>query len=160
MFEIDGTIFTKEIKPKTLKAWEPFDDCRQILFSFQYYGEEELEYGDWRHPWIAGLSLLRTVGHVLDKVDSKKSNLHDDIIKNNYSKWKTNELDKKIFFEFICEERNNILKTFDVGAELIKRSDEVNLVYKTGENALGLFRQAIYWWRYQLISIESQLKTD
>ena len=69
---VTGDIFTLKIEKQTLKAWKPFWDCVGILFQFQNSaivdGEDELP--EWRLYWVAGITLLRTIGHVLAKVDA------------------------------------------------------------------------------------------
>lgn len=158
LFSIEGDIFTKLSCPKTLKAWEPFDTCRGILFSFQHLGEEEIEYGDWFVPWIAGLALLRSIGHVLVKIDGKSSERHKEIIANAWDSWKTEAISRDVFFNFVEKERNNILKTFEFGARIEQAKDGIRLMYGDDDDALELYRTAVYWWRYQLESMEFQLR--
>jgi hypothetical protein len=38
------------------------------------------EQGPWRIRWVSALTLLRLVGHVLDKVDAEQSEMHKAVI--------------------------------------------------------------------------------
>ncbi len=70
---INGDIFVFSPPKRSLKAWEPFWDCVTILFEFQNSDVDE-EHTEWRLFWIAGIALLRTVGHVLAKADATTTN--------------------------------------------------------------------------------------
>jgi hypothetical protein len=145
---VTGDIFTKRIPAQTLKAWQPFWDCVDILFIFQNsdVADSNEELPEWRLYWIAGISLLRTIGHVLAKVDAKSSAQHSQAIGGL---WKQLQSDRKgswIFWEFIEKERNNCLKTYSFGARLVQDEGEVCVQYENGDDAFQLFRQAVYWW--------------
>lgn len=59
-----------------------------------------------------------------------------------------------VFWEFIEQERNNLLKTFNFGVEL----DEQGLWYPSLEmDGVQLLREATYWWRRQLEELEEKL---
>ncbi|BDW95423.1 hypothetical protein MACH10_11080 [Thalassospira tepidiphila] len=154
-----GDIFTRRIAIKTLNAWEPYTDCVSILFSFQYLdvadGEDELP--EWRIFWVAGLTLLRTIGHVLDKVDKPVSSKHADVIGRNWMRIKTDRQQNRIFWDFVEDGRNNLLKTYSWGTSLVKDEHGYFVEYKSGDDAFQLFREAVYWWRYQLEKIESEI---
>ena len=156
---VTGDIFTRRIRTQTLYAWEPFWDCVDILFLFQNSdvadGEEELP--EWRLYWVAGVALLRTIGHVLAKVDAKSSAQHSQAIGRL---WKQLQLDRKgspIFWEFIEKERNNLLKTYSFGARLVQGEEGAYIQFENGDDAFQLFCQAVYWWRHQLIELEDVL---
>ncbi|HXF26731.1 MAG TPA: hypothetical protein VN610_05630, partial [Bryobacteraceae bacterium] len=61
-------------------------------------------------------ALMRAVGHVLDRMDANENGpcpgLSVDVA---YAKWKANRDEHRIFWEFIEEERNNILKKYTFG---------------------------------------------
>ena len=111
---ITGDIFVRRIPRQTLKAWGPFSDCVTILFQFQNSdvtdGDQELP--ERRLYWVAGIALLRTVGHVLAKVDAKTSETHAQAIQNLWKGFRSDREDSLIFCEFIEKERNNLLKTY------------------------------------------------
>jgi hypothetical protein len=149
----DGDIFVRTSPRQTLKAWEPFEECRGILFQFQNSDLDD-DHPEWRLYWIAGLALLRTIGHVLDKIDAKISDEHRKIIDATWNRWKASRSDNAIFWDFIEQERNNLLKTFEFGVEI---HDDGLLHKESGRDGSQLFREAVYWWRFQLEEIEEAL---
>jgi|CXWL01.1.fsa_nt_gi hypothetical protein len=68
---------------------------------------------EFRVSWFGIVSLLRAVGHVLDKVDGQRSPELSAAIEQ---KWKSLQASKPlpdIFWGFIEPERNNFLKTYE-----------------------------------------------
>ena len=63
---------------------------------------------------MAALALVRAVGHVLDKMDANENGPRPGL-EVAYAKWKANRDEHRIFWEFIEEERNNILKEYTFG---------------------------------------------
>jgi len=157
---VTGDIFTRTSPDQTLKAWEPFWDCVGILFHFQNSdivdGDEELP--EWRLHWVSGLALLRTVGHVLAKVDARDSPAHGEAVNGLWSKLKADKQSAAIFWEFIEEERNNLLKTYTFGAKLSSDADGYFIEFADGQDAFQLFREAVYWWRHHLELLEKELR--
>jgi hypothetical protein len=157
---ITGDIFTAPLPEITLEAWEPWGDTRLILFELQNSDIDEEHY-EWRLHWVAGVALLRTVGHVLRNVDALTSSKHRRSIDKAWTDWQQNKDDNWIFFDFIEKERNNILKEYSFGAALPAAMDGRTLAYGSTEfDATELFREAVYWWRTQLLAFEAQLKND
>ncbi len=156
MIKSANDIFVKRQKIESLKAWEPFYDCVGILFDFQNSDIDD-EHPEWRRNWIAGSALLRCIGHVLAKVDAKISGRHKVVITEKYLSWKSEPDSKEIFFGFIEKERNNILKTYTIGAGISRDQYGEFLSYGADHNALTLFRTAVYWWRSQLEEIEIKI---
>jgi len=156
---VTGDIFTRSPPRQTLKGWDPFWDCVDILFHFQNSdvadGDEELP--EWRLYWVAGIALLRTIGHVLAKVDAKSSAQHSQAIDNLWRRFNADREGSWIFWEFIEKERNNLLKTYSFGAQLAPDEDGYRVEFADGQDAFQLFRQAIYWWRHQLMELEDTL---
>lgn len=156
---ITGDIFTRTSPIQTLKAWEPWRDCVGILFHFQNSdivdGDEELP--EWRLHWVSGLAMLRTIGHVLAKVDALDSPAHAAAVGGLWATLKKDRKSSEIFWNFIEDERNNLLKTYTFGAKL--SSDEYGyfIEFGDGQDAFQLFREAVYWWRYQLELLEDEL---
>jgi hypothetical protein len=148
-----GDIFVHVPPKRTLKAWRPFYDCVDILFVFQH-SDIDNEHPEWKISWVAGLALLRTIGHVLGKVDSLTSSKHAEAIKEAWERWRKNKEENWILWDFIEQERNNILKTYEFGVEI----DDEGLVHKdSGLDGIRLFREAVYWWRHQLEELERSL---
>lgn len=159
---VTGDIFTFSPPRQTLKGWEPFWDCVGILFQFQNSdvadGDEELP--EWRLYWVAGIALLRTIGHVLAKVDAGTSAEHSQAIGDLWRRFNSEREDSWIFWEFIEKERNNLLKTYSFGAQLAADVDGYYVSFADGQDAFQLFRQAVYWWRHQLMELEEDLSID
>ena len=153
---ITGDIFVATVPSQTLKAWEPFWDCVTILFEFQNSDIDD-EHPEWRLHWVAGIALLRTIGHVLVKSDAQTSPTHKDRIDTLWADWKAHRNDNVIFWEFIETERNNLLKTYTFGATLEQNNEGTVVRYTNGEDAMQLYREAVYWWRHQLNRLEEML---
>lgn len=143
-------IFVYDPPKQTLSAWKPFWDYVSVLFAFQNSDIDD-QHPEWRLNWVAGCALLRTIGHVLQKVDAQNSDTHRRTINSFWSDWKLERDKSWIFWDFIENERNNILKNYEFGVETTNDS----LVHKaTGLDGIQLFRESLYWWRDQLESIE------
>jgi hypothetical protein len=154
---ISGDIFTSPDRPQTLAAWQPYHLCTGIHFDFQNSDIEPL-WGHWQVQWIAGIALLRSTGHVLYKVDSKSTERHRRIIREIWAEWQSDRKKHWVFWEFIEKDRNNILKEFNLnfktGPYLEPNEYDIEkIVY----NKLWKFREAVYWWRAQLRTLEEQL---
>jgi hypothetical protein len=154
---VTGDIFMSASGDSTLSAWEPWEETRWALFELQNSDIDD-EHPEWRRNWIVGVAMLRTVGHVLHKVDAATSPRHKSVIHTAWQSWNSDKDGDWIFFDFIEKERNNILKMFSSGAQLPSAEDGRLLAYgNTDLDAAELFREAVYWWRFQLRLIESQL---
>lgn len=159
MAKIDLTrndIFAYRPTKQTLKAWTPFWDAQGIYFVLRH---TEVDEGrtEWKIFWVAGVATLRIVGHVLDKVDCCSSDVHKAEINRLWVEWKADRAEHTIFWDFIEEERNSILKTYKFGAELVEDDDGADVVFSDGDSAFGKFGDALYWWRAQLEKLESKL---
>ena len=139
--DITGDIFVTSPKRQTLKSWAPFWDCVSILFDFQNSDVDDAgeELPEWRINWVAGVALLRTIGHVLVKVDSKTSPAHAVAIGELWRKFKSDREDAAIFWNFIEQERNNILKTYSFGARLSFDDEGGYIEFGDGQDAFQLF---------------------
>ena len=131
--------------------------------------EDERDPDKFRVLWVASMSLLRAVGHVLHKVDAESNSRLSDAVASAFSSWKNNRHAHAIFWDFIEEERNNVLKQYELGFF----GDPVDLnvdgqIYTLGENLFcpmvdgpfagedcrDVFQAAIAWWDDQLADIE------
>lgn len=153
---VTGDIFVFSPPRQTLKAWAPFWDCVSILFLFQHTDIDE-EKPEWRLYWVAGIALLRTIGHVLAKVDGLASARHRSEIDRLWESWKIDRLRSSIFRNFIEKERNNLLKTYSFGARLASNDEGFYVEFEDGQDAFELFREAVYWWRHELMALEDTL---
>ena len=152
-----------------LRAREPLKHAAAAQELLDHHDEFE-EHPEWVLFWVAGVALLRAVGHVLDKVDGAKCPKLKEIIARRWAEWKADRTANAIFWNFIEEERNNVLKVFELGVEGVDRmpliiespaaSDEQKeRVYQvdfrsTGEDGRDLFHEALKWWQSQLDAIE------
>jgi hypothetical protein len=134
--------------------------------------EDESDAIRFRLFWVAGVALLRAVGHVLRKVDSERSPAVKFQVERAYSDWKRDRDAHAIFWEFIEHERNNILKEYEIGLVagpvevLVQPNVEIfslgeNLFCPiakgryAGEDGRDLMTDAITWWERQLNTIEN-----
>jgi len=136
----------------------------------------------WRRRWITSVALLRVVGHVLDKVDSSRSTVHKLAIDEAWRSLQRSKPEPAIFWGFIINERNNVLKEYKLsaGQGVTVRPGGVSVDLVTGAQHAseglptiyhyvindGLFkgrdqrhvlREAIEWWRAYLDAIDSNI---
>lgn len=149
-------IFVYRPDRQILKAWASFWDSHEILF---FLNQIEVGEGrtEWKVFWVAGVATLRIIGHVLAKVDGSSSAVHMAAINQLWNEWKADQAEHTIFWDFIREERNSILETYEFGAQLVEDDDGADIVFSDGESAFGKSRDALYWWRAQLEELESKL---
>jgi hypothetical protein len=76
-----------------------------------------LQAESFRISWLAIVSLLRAVGHVLDKVDGKTSTALKRAISNKWTSLNDSRPEPRIFWEFIHSERNRFLKEYVHGIQ-------------------------------------------
>lgn len=161
--------------------------ARQVLFDCQIalnLLEEETILYRWRVNWVAAITLIRAVGHVLDKIDGKNPKIKK-ISKDLFISWKQGE-ENSIFRDFIDQERNNILKEYVFATHPLEKVDVVlvsnlrdkegNIAtssevfgiedniyrplldgYRNGDDARDVFLDAIKWWDRQLNVIDEKL---
>lgn len=133
---------------------------------------------DWRVNYFAAIGLLRTVGHVLDKIDSKEWPEAALPIANAYARWKRKEGEDVIFKDFIEDERNLLVKEYRRGCEPEDAVDcpvltvdgrenhgisTIPVVFVEGGHFDGqpvesLLWRAIEWWMLELEAIEDAAK--
>jgi hypothetical protein len=165
-----------------MKAREVLDDCRLALALL----EDDVDVQRWRVHWAAAITLLRAVGHVLDKVDGADP-LIKDAADSAFRRWKGQDPKHELFREFIERERNNLLKEYrtDVhplvevpiaiemttepvgGGDPVRTCHIVDIrenVYRplvdgpwTGDDARDVLGEAIAWWEDQLTSIDREV---
>ena len=153
-------------------------DCEAVLEML----EDEEDEQRWRVLWAGAMALARTVGHVLQKVDGKDPKVQP-AINSAWNRWSGDKAANAIFWEFIEEERNNILKEYHfsvldsavVGVSVVEIDQETghavavespdlldeNLFrpIETGfgaeEDARDVYREALQWWDAELSRIEA-----
>ena len=158
-----------------MAAHRVLDDCKFILAKL----ENETDDQQWRVHWIAVVTLLRAVGHVLVKVDGQS-----EVVRSSadrlYREWKSSDPAHEIFREFIEKERNNVVKEYVIGISegpvpIVVSFKDVATgelsgyelepigenIYRPmtegpydGEDGRTLIELAISWWEKQLSEIE------
>lgn len=145
--------------------------------------EDEVDAAQWRLQWVLSVVLLRTVGHVLDKVDGASNNEVKKVAGELFKQWKTSNK-HRIFNQFIELERNSILKEYDTqmsegpvpltvklrGAKDDFRDEEFLLEeniyrpviggYYSGEDGRTLIDDALTWWTEQLDEIDRRVQLN
>jgi hypothetical protein len=154
----------KKVEPNTrvdaLAARRVLRDC--------YRSHNELKQAndgsEWRLRWLTTLTLLRSVGHVLNSIDAKRSPFLKSAIKAAWKRWARAESQHLIFREFIKHERDLVLKEYKLGESLVVPSEgavthSVNRPVFFGARLVEqpeLVREAIEWWETQLTEIEEE----
>ena len=165
----------------THSARQVLADCRIALELL----EHETDLGRWRVHWAGAVALVRTVGHVLDKVDGEDSELRS-VARLAFNRWKGDAPEHEIFREFIEPERNNILKEYrfrhhplkDVPiavefnlrtatgevrrhAEVFELGDNIYRPmmdgYRKGDDARDVLEEALDWWERELDAIDAEV---
>lgn len=130
----------------------------------------------FRLHWVAAVALCRAIGHVLQKVDSNTSPQLKTAISQIYDSWKAEPEAHHIFFEFIEDERNAVLKEYEFGflsgpVDLVVLPSgftstlEDNLFCPlssgrfAGEDCRDVLELAINWWQVQLSQIDAAAAT-
>lgn len=117
----------------------------------------------WRLRWITTVVLLRTVGHVLDKVDGARSPYLRAAIDREWARVKAHGADNLIFHLFIEEERNSIAKEYEIGARLVHavaadKSPALDASVFLGDRIVpqrAVIKEAIAWWERLLTEVEA-----
>ncbi|NLA82883.1 MAG: hypothetical protein GX849_08715 [Clostridiaceae bacterium] len=146
--------------------------------------EKEDDENRFRIIWLASIVILRSIGHVLAKVDADSDPKHKDVIE---AWWKSIH-DKKdgenaIFHKFIESERNSIVKEYEINFQdnaqltfgLFDQADMSNTVGMeefqnlyhpvmdgpySGEDVRDVLGEAISWWEKQLCIIEASIRAS
>ena len=130
----------------TAAARETLEDCRGALAELT----DGVQGRDWRRKWILAVVLLRTVGHVLDKVDGSRSAAYRKAIDSWWSALKAGKPAPTIFWQLIDEERNSILKEYQTtagqGVTVQLSGIEINL--QTGEQKVDPPKPPVYHYTF------------
>jgi hypothetical protein len=165
----------------TTAAREVLDDCRGALAELV----DGVQGPTWRRRWIVAVVLLRAVGHVLEKVDGARSDKHKAEIFRWWTNLKSTEPDPAIFWLFVEEERNTIVKEYQTNAgqgvtvrapvielHLSTREQKIhpalppiyhytmNAGHYAGRDQRELIAEAIRWWDGELAAIDRALRRN
>ncbi len=162
----------------TKAARRVLSDCESALEML----DDERDEQRWRVLWIGAMALLRTVGHVLRKVDGEDLRRREEF-DAAYKRWKDAErAEHAVFREFIDNERNRLLKEYslnvvdsaEVGVGVVSMQDggvanetafilDENLFrpvmegFGAGEDARDVYRLALEWWDSELSQLEGAM---
>lgn len=113
--------------------------------------------------YISCAVLCRSIGHVLEKVDAKKSPKLKSVVDSAYARWKDDAHDQLIFKNFIDRNRNDLIKESNFNYEIISSFpyalavlNEELLGYDDPVVAIGI---CINWWHVQLREIEEEVNS-
>ena len=152
----------------TNKAREVLEDC----YVASRLLENEADFNNWKVIWIGAITLLRSVGQVLKKIDGQDPVVLD-VSNTFYKDWKTNP-NHKIFHDFIKSERDNLLKEYEssvdaadvflftAGTEQYVVDDNIYRPFSygawEGEDSRDVYKLAIAWWENELDKIDIEVK--
>ena len=159
-----------------MRARDVLEDCKLALKDFEAAGPTPY----WRTRWIGLVALLRSVGHVLDKIDGARTPQWRKAVDEAWDRVKRTKPDPEILWEFIEAERNNVLKVYEVGARLsitvrpgpaiLSFSDSIARHQKSdatsyesfmrsgfygGRDALAVCQEAVAFWEKYLAEVEA-----
>ncbi len=89
------------------------DDCKYALARHS----NDLQGEDFRTSWVTVVTLLRAVGHVLKNVDGNSNPRIGKIIREEWDKLRKTKPEPRILWKFIEQERNNVLKLYQIGID-------------------------------------------
>ena len=95
----------------TDKARIVLQDCQHAVASHTL----DLQGEELRVSWVVILTLLRAVGHVLDKVDGKASPAMAQAVAEWWKAMNASKPEPAIFWQFIENGRNRVVKLYEHG---------------------------------------------
>lgn len=151
-----------------MRARLVLEDCRLTLGLLDHVQSE----GMFRVLWVALVTLLRAVGHVLDKVDGNADPAMRRAVDEAWKACQERREADRIFWAFIDHERNAVLKTYemtppagDVVVGLTGQPETLAFVLDenifkplldgpyAGEDARDVAGDAIAWWDRHLSAV-------
>jgi hypothetical protein len=153
-----------------LTAEAVLKDCEFALTCL----ESEDDRRKFKLFWMAALAGLRSVGHVLKNVDGAHEPKLERAAASAFGRWKADREKHQIFWEFIEDERNALLKEARRGVLAIpydllagKEGHSVDFqIYAPmvdgpygGEDCRDVLKLAINWWKRELKEIKRDAET-
>jgi hypothetical protein len=152
------------------RAYEALADAEYVLDLLEDCTDKRL----FRIYFVAGITLLRTVGQVL--VGQNAEQKEKDAALKVFASQKADPYSNQIYFGFIKKERDLVIHEYDVNLEC----DDWDIVYPDGkdysvfnlgelyrplsdlsfdgQDVRDLFAEAIEWWKVQLEAIEKEIE--
>ncbi|MEO7603041.1 MAG: hypothetical protein ABIS39_07250 [Sphingomicrobium sp.] len=143
--------------------------------------EDERDTLKWNVHWVGAIALIRMVGHAL----LQEKERFGEKLPRAWADWNSENSEHRVFREFIKLERDTLLKeaqssihpsgiipliTQDLFIRFTKDEtgniDQLEILeenifrprldgFMAGEDARGIYRQALNWWRAQLSKLET-----
>jgi hypothetical protein len=153
------------------RAYEVLYDAEYVLGLMEECDDKRL----FRIYYIAGITLLRTVGQVLVSKNSTQS-VRSATLKV-FAEQNENKDSNKIYFNFIKKERDIVIHEYEINLEcddwevVFPDGDDFSIfnlgeLYRPlidlsfeGQDVRDLFGEAIKWWKTQLAAIEKELES-
>jgi len=163
----------------TAKARQVLEDAEAALQTMH-----DCEYGpEWRWRWAAVVSLLRAVGHVLDKVDAGSNSALRQVVDERWAALTETRPEPAIFWQFVEDERNSVLKEYRFrgqhasghavtsiwtylpdGTKVEQSAEELTDIHLhvfdtgpyRGRNQLEVAAEAVLWWTSYLEGIDAK----
>jgi hypothetical protein len=147
--------------PVATQARLVLDDCREARAQLM----EGIQGATWRVRWVTMVVLLRTVLHVLDKVDAPTDAALSEASRKAWNAVKATRPEPTILWGFIEEDRNLLLKTYEhrsgqsvtvymgVGAETYYHMNSPSPF--VGKDPRDVADQAIEWLAQYLDKVEA-----
>jgi hypothetical protein len=132
-------------------------DCDWAIRGFPTGG---LNQAPGRQAWFAAVALLRAVGHGLRNEDAVRSVYLREAIEVAWEKWKKDFYSSEIFYGFIEDERNTLLKEYrfenerKVYVEDARGEQQLVLIGGKAVAPADALRIAWRWWQEEIGRIE------
>lgn len=154
-----------------MKSIEALEDAKRAL----ELCEATESKVDFRIYITAAITIIRSIGHILNASDSKIDKTHQIAISKILASTNTNITPNDIFHKFIKPERDNILKEyefnysahdhqiiFDNKIHEINWSLYVPIVndFYQGEDILNIIKKSIEWWECNLKLILNEVNSN
>lgn len=136
--------------------------------------ESEDDDRKFRLFWFAAVTGLRSIGHVLAKVDGAENEHVAAAVAAAFARWKGDRAAHNIFWEFIEDERNALLKearpsVHPVTYRLEALGETHEVAFEVfapmisgpyfGEDCRDVLAEAIAWWQEQIEDIKRATET-
>ena len=151
----------------TTAAREVLEDCRTAVAEIG----GGVQGRAWRCRWVAAVVLLRTVGYVLAAVDSSRSVKYKQAIDAAWKELQRTKPSPQIFWQFIDQERHNIVHEYEVGAgqgatvhlgqnKPVEHHYLLNTGPYAGQDQRDVLREAIAWWEQYLDAVDGRARVQ
>jgi hypothetical protein len=147
----------------TLRARDALKDCRSALADFK----DGVQGTEWRWRYVAAVALLRAVGHVLKHVDGEASEKAKKVIEAEWQDLNNHKPEPAIFWQFIDEERNNVVKeyrfsagqdvTVSLGGDPTIYAYPMKHGYFAGRDQREVIGEAIRFWEAYLDRVDARM---